>query len=568
MSAKGHFPIFIALASFVVIILCVDPRGDFPLNDDWDFASTSWQLARSGNYEVGRYTAVSLRTQAIAGAIWTRLFGESFTALRLLTLFAMAGSLLLLDRILRHLGASGLTRTVLLLTWLGSPLTLVSAFSFMTHIYAATLLMAATLLLFRGYGEQKTMLIVAGATVALLAVLVRQNAVVWFVALIVSAFPERKARNGRAVIAAACGGLLAVGIMIVTTDWLTPGGGQFTAHASATGIEQRWWSLGRVVTAFPQHAALTFLPLVIPFAWMLWRERSLRLYAMLAGCSLLFLLRVPWMPGASGEAPAWSMLLWPDVNFGNVFTNFALGPPTLTDVGREGYAPPFTAPLWLRVVVTALGVVGGAVILVGGVLTWRTTRTSARVFEYRFIATFLIAGVLMLSAGNFYFDRYVVDVAWPLLLLATPLLDRFRKVSFGAIATAAAIIIASTMGVAEYLAWNEARWALVERAMTHGVNTGELDGGYEVNAWLPRRGTLDLQAATMAGPKRFMITFHSLPGARVIDREDFGSFRRRSLYLIEAPAKRRVMPAPRQPRDAYGTRGLRTDGGNDPAAAR
>jgi len=540
MKVRTHAPILVATAALILLVLLVDPRGEFPLNDDWDFASTSWKLGRTWNYEVGRYTAVALRTQALAGALWSRIFEESFTALRILTLITFASSLLILDRLLLLLRATTLTRYVVLFSWLGSPLTLLMAFSFMTQIYAATALMAATLLLFKGRREQKPALLAASAMIVIAAVLIRQNAAIWFVALIVSAMPERRSKSGKTLITTGALALSIVAWMLITTAWLTPPSEQFSSHSAPTGIEQRWESLSRVLTAFPQHAALTFAPCVIAFALLAFHLRSARVYAMLIASLCLFLLRADWMPGVSGDASPWSMLRWPDVNFGSVLANFTLGPPTLTDIGREGSATPFAAPDWLRGVVTAFAAVGGAVAVVGGALSWLRTRGSETAFEFRFIAIFLLAGMGMLGAGNFYFDRYVVDVGWPLLLLAAPAFDRFEKASVVALIAAACLIVASSMGVFEYLAWNRARWALVERAPMHGVDLSQLDGGYEVNAWLPRRESLDLHAPIAAGTKQFLITFNPLPGGRVIDHENFGSFRKRALYLIEmrGPADR------------------------------
>src|SRR4051794_10362350 len=49
------------------------PRGDFPLNDDWDFATATWLFARTGHFHFTVFTAVSLRAQMLWGAVWTHL---------------------------------------------------------------------------------------------------------------------------------------------------------------------------------------------------------------------------------------------------------------------------------------------------------------------------------------------------------------------------------------------------------------------------------------------------------------------------------------------------------------
>ena len=434
---------------------------------------------------------------------------------------------------MRHLAAATRARYLVLLTWLASPLTLLLAFSFMTQIYAATALMLAMLLLFKGYREGSVWLIASSTVVVLAAVLIRQNAAIWFVALALSAMSARKSRRGKILLASAGAGAALVAGMLLFTAWLTPSGSQFAAHADPIGVGQRWTSLSRVVFAFPQHAALAFAPPVIIFGLLIVRSRSARTYSIVAALFVLFLLRAEWMPGVAADAPVWSMLQWPDVQFGSLFTNFSLGPPTLIDVSREGLATPFAAREWLRAVVTISAALGGAVVLVGSDLVRRDTRHSERAFEMRFISNLFLGGMIMLGAGNLYFDRYVVDAGWPLLLLAVPLVDRFPKGAAAGVIAALLIAGLSSLAVHEYLSWNRARWALVERAPSLGIDAATIDGGYEVNAWMPRKKNLDLQAPIESFGKPYVITFQPLPGSRVVATEPFSALRQGDLYLLE-----------------------------------
>src|ERR1700694_2852010 len=67
-------------------IAFVNPRGNFPIDDDWDLALATWRFSEPGHFHFPASTAVSLRAQVLWGALWTWLFGESFDVLRTSTL--------------------------------------------------------------------------------------------------------------------------------------------------------------------------------------------------------------------------------------------------------------------------------------------------------------------------------------------------------------------------------------------------------------------------------------------------------------------------------------------------
>src|SRR5512141_664103 len=94
------------VALWAAAIALIQPRGNFPLNDDWDFALATWDFARTGTFHFTNFTAVSLRAQVIWGALWTRALGESFELLRASTLVLAALLIAIIFFVLRRAGAS------------------------------------------------------------------------------------------------------------------------------------------------------------------------------------------------------------------------------------------------------------------------------------------------------------------------------------------------------------------------------------------------------------------------------------------------------------------------------
>src|SRR5258705_13426502 len=86
---------FLILVPIATIVL-VDPRGEFPLNDDWAYGLSVRHLAETGDVRLSHWGAMTLVWQAAYGGLVCAVTGFSFTALRFTTIvFALATNLLL-----------------------------------------------------------------------------------------------------------------------------------------------------------------------------------------------------------------------------------------------------------------------------------------------------------------------------------------------------------------------------------------------------------------------------------------------------------------------------------------
>src|SRR5881628_1298819 len=75
MKAPPHL---IIIGLYVLAALIVDPRGEFPLNDDWSYSRAAFGFARTGRIQVDEWSAMSLAGQALYGGFLCKLFGNSF----------------------------------------------------------------------------------------------------------------------------------------------------------------------------------------------------------------------------------------------------------------------------------------------------------------------------------------------------------------------------------------------------------------------------------------------------------------------------------------------------------
>ena len=125
----GCIAVFWLLAIFVV-----NPSGNFPLNDDWAYATDVKNFLETGIFNPTGWTSMSLLTHVLWGALWSSVFGFSFEVLRVSTL---AISLVCLCNIYltgREMGASRPLSLLLAFTLAFNPIYFALSFTFMTEV--------------------------------------------------------------------------------------------------------------------------------------------------------------------------------------------------------------------------------------------------------------------------------------------------------------------------------------------------------------------------------------------------------------------------------------------------
>jgi 4-amino-4-deoxy-L-arabinose transferase-like glycosyltransferase len=162
------------LALHLVIVAIVQPRGDFPLNDDWAYAHSVQWLLSEGRVRLSDWIAMNLLPQTLGGGLVTALFGFSFETLRHLTqlvaaLTSMAAYFWF--RAARFGPGDALAATVAVIAFPAWP---VLANSYMTDLYGLLFALPSAALFLRAL-ERPTRGVLALATLLVaLGVLQRQ----------------------------------------------------------------------------------------------------------------------------------------------------------------------------------------------------------------------------------------------------------------------------------------------------------------------------------------------------------------------------------------------------------
>ncbi len=222
MRRSEALPAWGCAAAVAVAFFLTWPFADLPFNDDWSYAFTARQLAQTGHLTYNGWAAPSIIPQAYWGALIIRIFGFSFTALRIGTLpFAMA-SAAICYLLARRCGLSRNSAVFAGLTLALGPLFLPLTTSFMTDVPGLMYMLLSLYALIRCdestvCTKQKSWLTV-GALTALLGGMNRQ--IVWIVPLAILPYLMiRRRRDAGFQAAAAVAWIIVLMGAIVTTQW-------------------------------------------------------------------------------------------------------------------------------------------------------------------------------------------------------------------------------------------------------------------------------------------------------------------------------------------------------------
>ncbi len=355
---------------WTLIIVWVNPAGEFMVNDDWSFVrslevwraegrliATGWGFSRAPG---GPFLLVHLWW----GQLFTHLFGYSLTTLRVAVLTLGVWGSFGLFFLLRTAGVPAGAALLGALTLALNPLYLAQSFTFMTDITFVALTIFALFFLVRGFVRDSRAFTAGGLLLVLGAVCTRQIGIVLLPAVL-AAWWRYRPRAFRAV--------LGLGLGIVIIPW---GLGELLLQAAGS------------TTLLENQAVQQIFRLPL--------EKGFFDYCFYLGLSLLFNLLYTgflvsplliltgagekWAPGgkivaagftlalAAAGASLAGLLTLPASLPGNVIFNWGLGPVLLKDTYILGLTRTFAlSPLLCLVIVSGAVLAGGRLVYLLGV---------------------------------------------------------------------------------------------------------------------------------------------------------------------------------------------------------
>lgn len=447
---------------------------DFPLNDDWAYALAARTLAETGRLALSDWGSSTQLPHVITGALFSKVFGFSFSALRLATLLAAAGAVFFFVKILDELEVAPFEKLAAALVLALNPLFLVLANSFMTDCHYLFWMLAAVYFYMRNLKapENGAALLAAGACAAA-AYLTRQLGLALPAAFTLALY-LRGRLNWRSLAAAwALPGAAILGYWLWFRfghgpTWASENyvGAATLAHLSKPG-EFLNDSLYRLFSAM-METGLLLLPLAAGYMFSaggFCGRNGLRKKVTAAG---------PWL--ALAALAGFALLNGPLPYLENTLSPSGFG--TLT-IGGAGLKPSgfFSSPLFWKLATAAAALSAVFLMCASGL----ALRAGDQRLRFLFLAAALQLAISLTGAK--FFDRYLLTL---LPWFAAAAVFAARGVRFHRPAAALALGLYAALGWAgmkDYLAWNAAKWELSARARP-GLAQGEIANGFDHDAWL------------------------------------------------------------------------------------
>jgi hypothetical protein len=540
---RSLVPLSLAMLSVAAL---VSPWGNYPVNDDWQYARILRHLFETGRFRVDVDVAPSL-----VGQIWlslpiVKLAGFSHTALRAETFVVAVALLWIVDRILQLAGVASMVRGLAAILLIVNPVFLHVALSYMTEPYGYAVALTGALVWLgdragRRGDDDRLVGWRAGLTAATLVGLsfwIRQFCAAVFPALVAATAFRAWVGNQRValrrtvpvfVVSAAWLFVLMLGYFVwakLSGNYRPAFGGQIRSlvHVSVPLV---------VISAFELAAYLTLF--LFPFLLLEeWRSTRWNTFVALAVGAVVWIVAARMLQ--RGHVGMHHHIRFPFAM--NVVNDTAVGPLTLTTTywDQSGARPQWPPGAWI--------VVEG--LLLVGTLLWarlgsagRTepslSRIAAEVRDFGVCFAVLSFGLYMQAFQWTVLDRYFLPCVLGSAVALGARTTRcnggstLRARRYAAIAAAAPLAWFTIAGVHDYFRWNDARWTAVLLAIRSGARPETLDAGYEVNGWLNYDDVIeDVKPTTCLGrcgclPRAFyctddsyMVSFGLPPGREQI----------------------------------------------------
>jgi hypothetical protein len=475
----------ICAATLPLCALVIWPVVEMGVCDEWSYAKTVQILARTGHVVYNGWATAILGWQLYLGALFVKLFGFSFTVIRLSMLPVAMATAWIAHRTLVRAGINQWNATVGVLVFVLSPLFLPLSVTFMTDVpglFSIILCLYACLRALQADTDDASLRWLCFAAVSnALTGMVRQTSWLGVLIMVPSTLWLLRHRKGLLVGGAAIY-LASIVFIYSVLRWFH----HQPYSVPELLIKKSIWSpvhgMWVLLLTLPEVACLLLPVLLFFIPAVPFRQR--RAVAVLSVCSLLV---VAYLFVVAHRDQEWLM---PNFWMGSYVSYYGI----MYFVPPHG-TPPAVLGFGVRLVLTCLAALSAISFLTVVLLSARRQRNDPlkpdsvgwRQLFVLFAPFTLVYFALLLPRATFslIFDRYLLA---PLFLALIVMLRGYQervKTHLPA-ATLAAIALYAAFGIAgthDAFAMRRAYLAAVQELRSAGVPPTAIDGGWEYNGW-------------------------------------------------------------------------------------
>ena len=521
------------------LLLFVNTIGDFPLNDDWAYAHNVQALVE-GEIYFSDWPAMTLIAHTLWGALFCKIFGFSFTALRFSTLVMGWIGILATYGLLKESRFSKKHAfwCTLLLTF--NPLYFSLAYSYMTDVPFYTFMILASLFFIKALNHKGTHNIILATVFSIIAVLIRQLGILMPMAFLIIYLIKNKTTL-KTVFQAVTPLFVTYGIMTAFIQWrATNYGLSETFSNSGDLIKLIKWDrfnffmnhLANVFVAYWGYFLLPLTTILFPF----FIKKTNRKIVGNASFITLLLLIFYW-----GK--------WKFNILGNVIYNFGLGPKLIS---YHSTNKPYQLPTESWSTIKAFAFFAGVFLIF--IFLIQIFKFLFSLFEkqkhttlidpikgFAFFSTMIYLGFL--TFNFFYFDRYHLPLIPFFILLIFPKEEDFFSSKWVTRIAGFFFVIQVLYSVGstrDYLSYSRNNWQLLHQNMEQlNLPPDRFAGGFEFNSWYKHGRTKPTNWFEkdwwLSNEKHYATDFGKSCGFSVIDSVEYLNvfpISKRKLFLL------------------------------------
>lgn len=525
MNRREAFVVVTATAAaWVVLIVLMNPRGEFPMMDDWIYHRMVAAWIADGRLAIPDVTQMVAVGHVALGVAVARVAGLSFEALRLAMLVIGWLGIVAVYAACRAFGAGPAVAGLAAATLLVNPVYLTMSAAFMTDVPFFLLSTLALIFYARALEAPSWGSVAIATALSAAAGAIRQPALILPAGFLVG-LPLRHGLDRR-IAALAAVPFAIVGAELAALPIALEAAGrlprdynlalrEMMRHLRAPDVEWLSFSAKRAL-----NIGFHLGWFLLPFALLVPLRRGLQTTAIFSAVIALAVL-------ATGKVAPWGSSLLYDFGLGGVSLHdvAVLGLPHLP---RAPWSFWFVFTIASGIVVAILVVQWGLAL---GAAFARRDRRACAVGVFALLAAAGYTGPLVLS---WFYDRYLLPVVPCLVVYAAIRGD----LTFTARRVAASVAILVPLGLAaaaaghDYFAWNRARWQGLAFLMTRATPQ-QIDGGYEFAGLTRYADGSDWQKPA---ERTFLVAFGPVPGYREIARFEYATWlppRRAAILALE-----------------------------------
>lgn len=504
--------LFLLIIIFLLSVMITNPLGEFALNDDWVHTLTIYNYAMDNQFFYPSWLSSFYYIPIFYGTLLVKIFGFSFSLLRLSNLIFALACLLIFYCFLRKDKIPVLTVFLFSLLFWFNPLMFNLSFTFMGDIPTLFFILAAACLYCLGFKKEKYWLIFFASLVTLLAFFTRQIGILLLITAGFYFIVNQKFKRVNFIWILGIPGAISL-IIYFFLKYLNILPGQVAAHF----LPENWSYLNHLLMLLWDYVLLISL-FVLPVTLSLVVKNLNWFKKYSLWILIIIFIFLAYITGQENN-------IFP--HLGNMINQFGLGPNTTVMQGSILIWGSRTIYLTVHYLLSIAAAVNIFVLI-----QYRQKRESNN--NLGFIWLFVLAYLLIILFIQ-SFDRYLLLILPFILFLFAKIITNYQWSK--SVFTIVLMLIASysIVGTYNYLAWNQSRWQLIDDFYkSNQVEVGEIEGGYEWNGWhlyqLTRQQPLGDFTAEWSPwyvkdlfpghTMKYIISFSPIGGYKVIDQKE------------------------------------------------